>query len=90
MKHALIAGLVALGAHSCDDKSDPPPAEPARPQQVILIPEDYSARFTAEAGDVLVLIMNPDGGQLERCDHYGGELIYNPYTLIYVCEYADF
>lgn len=61
-----------------------------RPAQTIVIPENYNHRFIAEHGDTLIILMEPEGYIAQRCDHYGGELIYNEFTDIFTCEDADF
>ena len=62
--------------------------------QWITVPEHYPWTFNAEHGDRVDIIMDPvdtpEGTILERCDHMGGELIYNPATLIWTCEGVDF
>lgn len=41
----------------------------------------------------LDVIMRPDGGQLARCEHVGGELIYTPWlpdAIAWTCEGIDY
>jgi len=63
---------------------------PGRAEQIIHIPEDYDAQFTAEPGDTIIEIMYPTGDIAGRCDDHGGELVWNPNTDIYTCEGVDF
>lgn len=63
---------------------------PARPAQVIYVPEDYDVPFLAEPGDTIIVIMYPDGAPVDRCLNMGGEPIFNPFTNIYTCEGVDF
>lgn len=90
IKHLIgtaIATFTALGG--CHG-TNTPPEPPARPAQHIYIPEDWNTPFDARPGDVITLIMVDDGNQLYRCDHSGGELIYNPYTTLWTCDGVDF
>jgi hypothetical protein len=70
------------------DEAPPRPIE--RPAQVIYVPEDYDVPFLAEPGDTIIVIMYPDGDPVDRCNHMGGEPIFNPFTTIYTCEKVDF
>lgn len=82
-----IATFIALGG--CHGPTAPA-TPPERPAQHIYIDENWTTQFDARAGDVITLIMHDDGGQLDRCEHSGGELIYNPYTTIWTCDGVDF
>lgn len=91
----LTTTLAALGGCGATDgpadvASSTVPPTTTRPAQVVVIPEDYAYPFDAAHGDRLDLVMNPDGGQLARCDDAGGELIYNPWSLVWMCEGVDF
>lgn len=63
---------------------------PRRPAQVIYVGEDYPVPFTAEPGDTIIVIMNPDGAPIDRCWNNGGQAIENPFTTILTCEGVDF
>lgn len=87
---AIAGGAAALATciPACDAPA--PSTQPARPAQVIFVGEDYNLPFDARPGDTIILVMTPDGNQLSRCNDAGGELIYNPFTLIWTCEGVDF
>jgi hypothetical protein len=61
-----------------------------RPAQVITIGEDYRWRFDARPGDTIIVVMDPVGEPIVRCDDMGGEPIFNPHTTIHTCEGVDF
>jgi hypothetical protein len=63
-----------------------------RPAQVITVPENYAHQFDARHGDIIILVMEPRETQdmINTCEDMGGELIYNPYTIIWTCEKVDF
>lgn len=88
MINTILAGiggaLSVLVPAACDNE------EPTRSPQVIYVGEDYNLPFDARPGDTIILVMTPDGHQLDRCNHSGGELIYNPHTLLWYCENVDF
>lgn len=90
MKHALMTGLIGLStsiATCCDPpKDDPAPAPP----RLLYIGEGYNYQFDARPGDTLILVMNPDGGQLDRCNQAGGELIEYRENGLWYCENIDF
>ena len=82
-----IPTLITLITPSCDA------LEPARPAQVIYIPEDYNREFNAESGDTIIVIMRNDSDELDelnRCEDMGGELQYNEFTDILTCFDIDF
>lgn len=84
----LTAGIASVLPAQCT-----PAPQPERPPQVIYIPQDYSQRFNAEAGDTIVLIMNNDSdevAELNYCEDRGGELQYNEFTDILTCYDIDF
>jgi hypothetical protein len=61
-----------------------------RPAQVIFVGENYDHPFDARPGDVIIVVMDPDGAPVDRCLDFGGEPIFNPYTTITTCEGVDF
>lgn len=64
---------------------------PARPPQQIYISMEYGAPFTAEAGDTIIVVMEPEFATPgDWCDHRGGTLWRNPHTDILYCENIDF
>lgn len=71
----------------------------AEPGRTVYVPEDYPGTWNADHGDFVILIMTPGSDQgseadftlmVARCNQYGGEFIYNPYTRISTCEGVDF
>lgn len=95
---ALAAGLL-VGSGAGIDPAPTPLARAhaalaalatARPSQTIYVGEDYDAEFDARPGDVIIVIMHPTDGWIDRCDRMGGEPIWNPYTLIRECDGVDF
>lgn len=88
MKFARIAiAAIASCVPNCHGANRP--AE-IRPAQIIFIGESQKFGFDARSGDTVIVVMNPTGNILARCDHMGGELIYNPFTTIWTCEKVDF
>jgi hypothetical protein len=75
MKKVLLATLVIPALSGC---------------KVVTIPEIYPYPFNVDAGDRLDVIMEPINDPTDRCDHMGGELIYDPSTNIFTCEGVDF
>lgn len=83
--------IAALGfSPICPHPVPPPHIEPVRPPQVIHLGEDQRFQFDARPGDTIILTMNPTGNIQERCNDAGGELIFNPYSIIFTCEKVDF
>lgn len=92
IKH-LIGAAIAIAVcptPPADVATDTPPVPSARPAQHIYIGEGYDTPFDARSGDTITVILNPQSDPIERCNHMGGEPIYNPYTLIWSCDDVDF
>lgn len=92
MKFARYITFAAIAAASTHNSCSTPAESPARPAQVIYVPETYNFQFDARRGDTVIVILNPDSESemLNRCDDMGGELIANPFTQIWTCESVDF
>jgi hypothetical protein len=65
-------------------------APTAREAQTIHIGEGQEFPFNAQAGDVIIVTMNPAGDPIARCNDMGGEPLWNPDTNIYECDNVDF
>lgn len=90
IKSTLTTLIAAISPFACDGAPSTPPARPA---QVIYVPQDYDRPFIAEPGDRVILIMNNDSDELTElnyCEDRGGELTYNPFTDMLFCEDIDF
>jgi hypothetical protein len=90
MLRHLIGATMALAAAvpGCAPGSEAVPA--ARPAQIIHIGEDFNAPFNAEAGDTIIVTMNPGDDWIARCNDMGGEPISNPFTNLNECDGVDF
>jgi hypothetical protein len=87
IKSFLIPSLIAAAA-AVPTQCTPPP--PERPAQEIYIGEDYNYPFNAEAGDTIILVMNPEGDMNLRCNNSGGQLRQSAHTDLYLCWGVDF
>ena len=91
----LVLVLIAASGAACDAATDGRCSDQTTDQtdirepMVIVIGEDYEHRIDMVDGDRLDVRMTPDGGQLERCDHMGGELIADPVRGLWTCEGVD-
>jgi hypothetical protein len=90
-KFAVSAAIIAIGTGLANPQiAICPQAPEIRPAQMIYVGEDEPTKFDARRGDTVIVVMNSDGDHLARCNQIGGELIYNPFTLIFTCEDVDF
>lgn len=59
--------------------------------RLITVPEIYPYPFNANSGDVVNVIMNPEGDIFQRCMDMGGQTLdFDSATAIYTCTKVDF
>lgn len=81
-----LAALAVLAATGCEAAGEPPvPGE-----NVVTISEGWPYRYNALPGDLLIIVMRPEGDMLARCDDMGGALRVDIFRSIAVCEGVDF
>ena len=89
----LLVILVAASGTACEYPTTTNLCDPiatADGGRVLTITETWTEPFDALPGDRLNVLMVADGGQVERCQDMGGEMIHDPRRMTWTCEEVDF